>query len=181
MRESCSGRFGIEQKHKRAVADVRSAPESPLNRVVLLLQTRGCVKRRSVTAMSNIASLRAIEFKSFKIKAEVPPDCCATPIGDRVFHMASVDFGPSAPAPTSRLRRFQPFAGRAEPTGLAAGRFADAPLIVRSTTYGGPCRSRYDPPRKVGPDEVSNERDARQHVSRSRAAHSRSAASACRA
>ena len=24
-----------------------------------------------------------------------------------------------------------------------------------SATHGGPCRLRYDPPRKVGPDEVS--------------------------
>ena len=34
--------------------------------------------------------------------------------------------------PKIELRRFQPFAGRAEPRGLAAGSgyFADAPLIV---------------------------------------------------
>jgi len=51
-------------------------------------------------------------------------------------------------------RRFRPFDGRAEPTGPAES--GHSPALRRSprpTACGDPCRSRYDPPGRVGPDD----------------------------
>jgi hypothetical protein len=44
--------------------------------------------------------------------------------------------------------------------------------LRRKSTADSPCRSRYDPPGRSVPTRSANERDARQHVHQSRAAHS---------
>jgi hypothetical protein len=57
--------------------------------------------------------------------------------------------------------------------------FAGATVMVLINNLWWPRRSRYDPPGRSVPTRSANERDARQHVHQSRAAHSRSATSAC--
>src|SRR5215472_15691618 len=63
---------------------------------------------------------------------------------------------------------------------MRIGRAAVSLTLRGKSTADSPCRSRYDPPGRSVPTRSANERDVRQHVHESRAAHSRSATPACR-